>query len=81
MTKSRPYQERGIEELDTFYDHVHSMTIEDLHSKSDIACELAVRDSQIEHLLNIIATKVSHRCSLNARENLPQFLYVDEGGV
>ena len=80
MTKSKLYQQRDIENLDTYEDHVNAMTIEDLYFKSDIAAELAVRDAQIEYLLNLIGIKHSYRFSLNARENLPEYLYVDEGG-
>ena len=40
------YAKRDIEELETYIDHVSAMTSESLHSKSDIADELAFRDSQ-----------------------------------
>ena len=44
------YEEREIDELDTYIDHVSAMTTEGLHSKSAIAAELAFRDSRIEFL-------------------------------
>ena len=66
-----------IEDEDTIYSdqyaaHVNAMTAEDLHSKSDIACELAARDIEIEtlkaqlrdageehkHIINIMGTMI-----------------------
>ena len=45
------YAERNAIELGAFYtDHVMAMTSEGLHSKSDIACELAYRDKIIKKL-------------------------------
>ena len=44
------YATRDIENLKTYYDHVTSMTSENLHSKSKIAAELAYRDQEIERL-------------------------------
>lgn len=49
------YGERNLEELGQhFTNHLSAMTSEDLHSKSDIAAELAYRDSVIEKLNNDI---------------------------
>lgn len=54
------YAERDIQELDrrgkfsvgNYYSrHVSAMTSEGLHSKSDIAAELAYRDAEIDRLL------------------------------
>lgn len=48
------YAERDIMELDEDGDyycrHVQAMTAEELHCKSDIAAELAYRDSEIDRL-------------------------------
>ena len=48
------YAERDIKETndlnDAYCKHINAMTVEDLHSKSDIAAELAWRDVQIEQL-------------------------------
>lgn len=48
------YKERDAMELDKdggyYYRHVHAMTKEDLHCKSDIAAELAWRDREIDTL-------------------------------
>lgn len=41
------YAERDIENLNTYPDHVYSMIAEELRGKSDIAAELAYRDSEI----------------------------------
>lgn len=46
--------QRDIEQLDEggyYTRHIHAMTHEGLHSKSDIAAELAYRDTQINILL------------------------------
>lgn len=51
MTKRKHYAERDIEAQGVHYsNHVCAMTGEKLHSKSDIAAELAHRDMQIELL-------------------------------
>ena len=57
------YAERDPEELDEgghYCKHLMAMTAEDLHSKRDIACELAYRDKRIAELearlLNDIST-------------------------
>lgn len=48
------YAERNIEALDTagsyYCRHISAMTLEGLHSKSDIAAELAWRDFEIDRL-------------------------------
>ncbi len=53
MTKQ--YADRDItseELMDLYMTHVDAMTGEDLHSKSDIAAELAYRDARIKDLEN-----------------------------
>ena len=45
------YDRRDIEGQEQYYlDHIMAMTGEDLHSKSDIAAELAHRDIEIDKL-------------------------------
>jgi hypothetical protein len=48
------YAERDAEKLDElggfYFKHVSAMTGEALHSKSDIAAELAYRDAHIDYL-------------------------------
>lgn len=45
------YAERNLEALGFYYvNHIDAMTGEQLHSKSDIAAELAVRDRTIDQL-------------------------------
>jgi len=45
------YSERDIEALGHYFtDHLSAMTIENLHSKADIAAELAWRDARIAEL-------------------------------
>ena len=75
------YQERCAYSLDcengtdeSFYgNHTSAMTAEGLHSKSDIAAELAVRDAQIHFLVKELTyhTNGSIEEILNI---LPQFL-------
>lgn len=52
MTEERLYgHAHGLHELEPHYSrHVHAMTSEALHSKSDIAAELAWRDIEIRRL-------------------------------
>lgn len=54
MSKEKLYAERDICELDAaggfYFKHVLAMTAEQLHSKSDIAAELAHRDLRIQQL-------------------------------
>ena len=45
---SKLYAKRDIENLDTYGDHLMAMTSEGLMGKSDVAAELAYRDSIIE---------------------------------
>ena len=47
MNKYRNYSEDWLESSDTYGEHVSAMTGEKLHSKSDIAAELAWRDEQL----------------------------------
>jgi len=42
------YEQRAIDELDTYQDHIMAMTVEGLVSKTSIAAELAWRDEVIE---------------------------------
>ena len=54
MTNEKLYAERDICEQDEkggfYFKHVLAMTAEQLHSKSDIAAELAHRDLRIQQL-------------------------------
>lgn len=56
---SNQYAERDIMALDEqgghYWRHVNAMTAEGLHSKSDIAAELAWRDTRIAELERIAA--------------------------
>jgi len=67
------YDKRDIEELDRigeyYYKHVSAMTDENLHSKTDIAAELAWRDYLIE--LNIK--------QINKLKDVVQYLEEDNG--
>lgn len=48
---TKQYDERNALSLGNYYSrHVHAMTVESLHSKSDIAAELGYRDKQIDEL-------------------------------
>jgi hypothetical protein len=50
------YADRDPSELEPWYSqHVNAMTAEGLHSKSDIAAELAYRDRQIRELSDALA--------------------------
>ena len=74
------YAQRDAYELDcengiegSYYsEHVSAMTSEGLHGKSDIAAELAVRDTHIEMLCNMLeeATGVSSEFT---KKELPSF--------
>ena len=60
MNKSRKYYaERDVDALDEqggyYFRHVDAMTREGLHSKSQIASELAFRDAEIDRLKRLIA--------------------------
>lgn len=50
MSEYRNYSEDFIYDSSAYGKHVSAMTGEKLHSKSDIAAELAYRDDQIETL-------------------------------
>lgn len=86
MTK-KLYAQRDIEELDDYgtgghyFKHVSAMTGESLHSKSSIAAELGVRDAKIEYLLGFISLKLGTVKDFQAECQLPEFLFVDEGGM
>lgn len=56
MTKQ--YDERNAMALGEYYGlHVHAMTVESLHAKSDIAAELGWRDKRIDELLAALEEK------------------------
>lgn len=65
---TKQYAERDIMELDElggFYAlHVHAMTAEGLHSKSDIAAELAHRDAEISRLKALLGDTANVGLSL-----------------
>lgn len=71
------YQDRspmGLDIAGNFYsDHVSAMTREGLHSKTDIADELAVRDAQIDYLCEQL-TYHTNMSLAEWKEDLPQFL-------
>lgn len=78
------YAKRDIEALGEFYTrHISAMTGEELHSKSDIAAELAWRDMMISNLQDQILnlhkqfSKVETRinASMSAAETARQALY------
>lgn len=49
------YADRDPRELEPLYSlHVNAMTAEGLHSKADIAAELAARDREIDRLRKIV---------------------------
>lgn len=50
MDMYRNYDEDKLMDSDSYGDHVHAMTSEGLHSKAEIADELAVRDDRIKEL-------------------------------
>lgn len=58
MTTEKLYAERDICEQDAkggfYFKHVLAMTSEGLHSKSDIAAELAHRDLRIQQLESVL---------------------------
>lgn len=59
------YAQRDIENQEFYIHHVAAMTEEDLHSKSDIAAELAHRDAKIKRLHEAL-TEVLHSESYQA---------------
>lgn len=70
MTKQ--YAERDAFELDQsgghYMRHVMAMSAEQLHSKSDIAAELAWRDSQIAELQQKLDAMLAENVALKERE-------------
>lgn len=64
MTKQ--YAQRDIESLDGYMTHVMAMTAEQLHSKSEIAAELAWRDSQIAALQQKLDDLAAENAALKA---------------
>ena len=56
MSDEKLYAKRDIQNLDTYCDHIGAMTREGLHSKSDIAAELAWRDQRIAELEQNVGT-------------------------
>ena len=53
--KENQYAERDCEAQGAYYmNHIMAMTTEKLHSKSDIAAELAHRDIEIDRLKNVV---------------------------
>jgi len=62
------YADRDPSELEPWYSqHVNAMTAEGLHSKSDIAAELAHRDRQIRELMERIVTLEQQNEALASR--------------
>ncbi len=61
------YAERYPEELEPYYaKHVYAMTAENLHSKSDIAAELAYRDKQLKIYMDTLL-----KCRLVIEDFMP----------
>ncbi|MEX3036399.1 hypothetical protein AB4K08_00830 [Serratia fonticola] len=55
---SKQYDERNAMALGDYHGrHVHAMTVESLHTKSDIAAELGYRDKRIDELLAALEEK------------------------
>jgi len=55
-----------------YFTHVNAMTAESLHSKSDIAAELAVRDVQIDSLIERVMY-YTNESGAEVKGSLPQF--------
>lgn len=72
------YEQRDLEALGQHYmNHVVAMTAEELHSKADIAAELAWRDQEIERLRGEVERL---RLELQSGENMNGILLKrDEG--
>ncbi|WP_205959262.1 hypothetical protein [Pantoea stewartii] len=64
MTKQ--YAQRDIESLDGYMTHLMAMTAEQLHNKSDIAAELAWRDSQIAALRQMLDAMAAENAALKS---------------
>jgi len=63
---------------DHYYKHINHMTREDLHSKSDIACELAYRDIRIEELEAKLETERKKRKALKRYWTMQHEVVIDE---
>lgn len=80
------YNTRNIEAIDDYkngnyyFKHISAMTREKLHSKSDIAAELAIRDIKIKDLL-LLLKALEPEIYSDIIKTLPEFIYKDEGGV
>lgn len=81
MDQKKQYAERGMEVLrePEYIAHVQAMTAEALHSKADIAAELAFRDIRIRVLEQGISTPISDHIILlleEIRRRLPPLGWV-----
>lgn len=81
------YAERDIEaQGDQYYKHVSAMTGENLHSKSDVAAELAHRDIRIQTLEADLAKTVeclefyADDTSYESGQKLYSFKILDDAG-
>ena len=73
-TPGRLYADRDIIQQGKHYtDHVRAMTAEGLHSKSDIAAELAHRDIQRDELLAALKAMLTHMGMDEDEWNKPTF--------
>ena len=64
------YADRYAPDLEPWFSkHMSAMTGEDLHNKSDIACELAYRDQAIADLLQAVKVLGEAFCSVNEFSN------------
>lgn len=62
MSIKKYYKEHDASELEPFYSqHVMAMTKEGLHSKSEIASQLAFRDKRIAELEAMVARPLAMR--------------------
>ena len=88
MKEPKLYAQRDAYNLDCesgdvgnyYCNHISAMTREGLHSKSDIAAELAVRDAQIDYLLEALCHDHGEYIPENKqhiKEELPQF-YIED---
>jgi len=69
MNDKKLYAHRDIEGQKQFYlDHIYHMTSESLHSKSDIAAELAHRDIIINELLEALEDIIDSRLLVGLTE-------------
>lgn len=66
------YPERDPREFEPHYSkHVSAMTSEELHSKHDIAIQLAWRDQEIEHLRSVNTALVAQKQCTQCLAKLP----------